>query len=50
MGQSSEKGEDTDSYAIFDIGLSDGEDEEGTKNIIYPAMFCLFKAKFSPKN
>ena len=35
---------------IFDIGLGDGEDEEGTKNIIYPAMFCLFKAKFSPKN
>ena len=25
----SEKGEDTDSYAIFDIGLDDNEDDEG---------------------
>ena len=39
----SEKGEDTDSYAIFDIGLGDNEDEEGM-NYFWPflAIFGYF--------
>ena len=36
----SEKGEDTDSYAIFDIGLADNEDDEGI-NYFWPFLALL---------
>ena len=36
----SEKGEDTDSYAIFDIGLGDNEDDEGM-NYFLPFLAIL---------